>query len=406
MSVVDAHRQTARASSGRPWRVAVIRDGYVPQYRVRLYELLHERAGAEYVVFHGKPPSDERTIAASEPFAFPNVRIRNVEIAFGRRRLVYQALVSRVLRGRFDAIVIAGQLRFISSLFLLLAFRSTSKPVVLWGHGRWRDEDVAGALKPFRAAIAALRTRMVRLADGYLAHTLGGRNHLTAAGVDPQRVFVVPNTLDTDRQIELHARLQDHDPGVLRADLGLEPDSVVLMFVGRIYKEKRVGELLEAARAIRERSLARRRLEVVIIGDGPELVRAKTLARGEPVHFCGTIRDQLQVARYMRVASAVVIPGKVGLAANHAFAHGRPVITREHRLHSPEIEYVRHGVNGLIVRGGMNEFTRALARFVDDESLQRRLAVGALETRSTLSVESMAASFNEAVCATLTSPPP
>jgi glycosyltransferase involved in cell wall biosynthesis len=243
--------------------------------------------------------------------------------------------------------------------------------------------------------------RIAHLADAYLTHTVGGADHLARAGIDPQRVFVVHNTLDTERQVGFHAQLERDDPAVLRAKLGLETDSVVLLFVGRVYKDKRVGELVEAARVIREGGLARRRVEVVIVGDGPDLPNAKALAGDGPVHFRGSIRDQFEVARYMRIASAVVIPGKVGLAANHSFAQGLPIITRAHQLHSPEIEYVRHGENGLIISGSMENFARALAEFVDSDSLQQRLAAEALATRDTLSVESMAANFDEGVCAAL-----
>jgi hypothetical protein len=38
-------------------RIAVLNQGYIPHYRRRFFELLAERGQAEYVVFHGAPPS-------------------------------------------------------------------------------------------------------------------------------------------------------------------------------------------------------------------------------------------------------------------------------------------------------------------------------------------------------------
>ena len=61
-------------------------------------------------------------------------------------------------------------------------------------------------------------------------------------------------------------------------------------------------------------------------------------------------------SEYSNTLTAVVMPGKVGLAATHAFAHGVPVITREHGLHAPEVEYIESGRNGLIIAGNVEVF--------------------------------------------------
>ena len=57
----------------------------------------------------------------------------------------------------------------------------------------------------------------------------------------------------------------------------------------------------------------------------------------------------MALSRIFRASDAVVIPGYVGLAVNHAFAHGLPVITCQSEIHSPEIEYIENDVNGLIL---------------------------------------------------------
>jgi glycosyltransferase involved in cell wall biosynthesis len=206
-----------------------------------------------------------------------------------------------------------------------------------------------------------------------------------------------------EEQIALHRELVAVDAAKVRAELGLRQDSVVLLYVGRLYKEKRVGELLDAARAIEDDLAVEPPVEVVILGDGPELERLKTHAAGlGNVHFVGKVEDQLRVAHYMRVATAVVMPGKAGLAVNHAFAQGVPVITRESRLHAPEVDYIESGRNGLIVTGDLTAFTRALAEFATSPQQQEALAAGALRTREALSMDEMARAFDEGVRRVLT----
>jgi glycosyltransferase involved in cell wall biosynthesis len=378
--------------------VAVILDGYVPRYRVRLYELLAERSEIEYVVFHGKPPAKNPALPAKPPFRFPSREVRNVELGLGGRTLIHQRGVQGVARKDFDAIVIGAQLRFVSSLVLLVLWKLRNRPLILWGQGFDKDEDVGGVGHTTLAVKRRLKRSMARGADGYLVYTAGGRERLVAAGLHPERVFVVQNTLDVEEQITIHNELQTADVAQLRSELGLRPDSVVLVFVGRLYREKRVPELLEAVRMIRSARLAARPIEVVVIGQGPELadIRAQAERIGD-VHVRGQITDQVDVARHMRVAAAVVIPGAVGLAANHAFAQGVPLITMTGRFHGPELEYLEHGRNGLIVDGEGTEFARALAEFCDSPAFQRDLAKGALRTRDRLGMEKAAAAFDTGV---------
>jgi glycosyltransferase involved in cell wall biosynthesis len=115
------------------------------------------------------------------------------------------------------------------------------------------------------------------------------------------------------------------------------------------------------------------------------------------VHFRGEVADQVEVARHMRVATAVVIPGAVGLAANHAFAQGVPLITKKGPFHGPEVEYLEPGVNGLIVDGDAAALAGALAELCDSPGVRRRLAEGALRSRERLGIDRTATAFDEAV---------
>ena len=66
---------------------------------------------------------------------------------------------------------------------------------------------------------------------------------LAERGMRLDRVFVVRNTLDMDAQRRLRDELAGIADAGLRARLGLRADSVVLLYVGRVYRAKRVPEL-------------------------------------------------------------------------------------------------------------------------------------------------------------------
>jgi glycosyltransferase involved in cell wall biosynthesis len=381
-------------------RVAIAHDGFVPRYRVPLYERLASDGAAEYVVFHGAPPDGAGSIAAAPPFAFPSVEVHNRQIRVGPKRLVHQHLVRAILTGGFDAVVLGDFARFTSSLALQPLLRLRRTPVILWGQVTDKDEDLGAAMRALTRANHRLKLARARTADAYLAYTAGGARRLAESGMCLDRVFVVRNTLDMEAQRRLRDELTGVAEGDLRSRLGLRPDSVVLLYVGRVYRAKRVPELLEAVQVIRRSRLLAAPLEVVVIGDGPQLPEVRTRAAGmEGVHVLGEVSDQRAIARVMRVSAAVVIPGAVGLAVNHAFAHGVPLITRPGALHGPEIEYLVDGVNGRLVAGDLAAFARGIAEVVGDPGRRTLLASGALRTGGALGLDAMVDAFDQAVAA-------
>src|SRR5580704_2274262 len=97
-------------------RVALLNHGYLPHYRVPLYELLARRGRAEYVVFHGAPPSWIGVPAAEGPFNFPERRVKNHEIRIGPATAVYQPVLCEILSGGYDAVVLSAEAKYISNI--------------------------------------------------------------------------------------------------------------------------------------------------------------------------------------------------------------------------------------------------------------------------------------------------
>jgi glycosyltransferase involved in cell wall biosynthesis len=392
-------------------KVAILNHGYLPHYRVRFYELLAERGGFEYVVFHGAPPSWVGTAELTGPFAFPQRRVENREFRVGPLTLVYQPVVREILFGGYDAIVITSESKFISNLILALLGKLFGIAVLHWGFGYHpprgsRESDTPNPL--MHTITTAIKKGFTRIADGFIAYTKSGAEQLVASGYPRERTFFVQNTIDVSEQLALWEAERDTDEQAIRREFGLQLDSAVYVFIGRLTPIKRVDLLIEAVRKINRDGLSKRFVEALVIGGGPREAHLKELAADVPeVHFLGALPPNDQVARCLKVGIACAVAGMVGLVANHALAHGRPVITRALDSHSPELEYIEHDRNGLIVAGDLDDFAASLARFADDDACQARLAQGALTTRDELRMEDMAARFDEAVTTTVArrSPP-
>lgn len=382
--------------------MAILKDAFIPEYRLRLYECLGQMPEIEYVVFHGDPPRATGHRAASGPFSFAQVPVKSRGLHLAGKTFVYQSAVGEIAGPGFDAAVIGAELKLIANAVLFPLLKLQRRPVLLWGQGIDKQEDRGAVMSGLARGGARLRLAAARRADGYLAYTEGGGRRLADLGVDPAGVFVLRNTLDVESEIELQRAAAGEAEGELRHQLGLKRDSVVLLFIGRVYREKRLSEFVSMLRALAGREPAGAEVEGLVIGDGPDLERVAKEARGlDAIHFLGEVREGERIARCMRVASALVIPGAVGLAVNHAFAHGVPVITRANPMQGPEFEYLEPGRNSIVADGDFGAFVKEVAAFADSPARRQALAGGALRTRETLTVAGMAASFDRAVRATL-----
>jgi glycosyltransferase involved in cell wall biosynthesis len=327
--------------------------------------------------------------------------LTNREFRIAGKTLVYQPAVRKVTGTGFDGAVIGAELKLLANVVLFSLLKLKRRPVLLWGQGVDKRKDEGPVMRLLSGSGSFIRLAAARRADGYAVYTSAGRDRLADAGVDPSKVFVIRNTLDVEAESELHRRFKAEPEHQLREELGLRRDSIVLLFIGRIYREKRISEFVSLLRALRDRDSSGPPVEGVVIGAGPDLERTQKQAQGlGDIHFLGEIRNSETVGRYMRVASAVVIPGAVGLAVNHAFAHGVPIITQEGPMQGPEFEYLEAGRNSVVTNGIFGEFVSAVADFVDSPQQRETLAQGALRSRESLTVASMASSFHRAACAT------
>jgi len=386
-------------------RVAILHQGFIPQYRVRFYELLNQASGTQYVVFHGAPASNSGWIAAKGPFDFPNRWTENRELHLGGWLALYQPVIREILGGDYDVVVLGHEVKFLSNILLALLCKARGIPVLYWGLGYHIKGDFSFTSES-KGWVDWLATRvkngLTRLADGYLAYTNGGAERLAAIGFPPQRTFVLQNTIDMSAQRRIYDSLKDADSQALRQAFGLQPDSVVLVYIGRLLEDKQVDVLIEAVARINRQPDSKAAVEALIVGSGPMKDALELQAGGNPaVKFLGPIFDDALIARYIKVAAAVVIPGRAGLAINHALAQGRPVITRNHTVQGPELEYISNGQNGLIINGDLDTFVATLARFVASPDWQRQLSDGALRSREGFRLENMVQQFDDAVRAIL-----
>jgi len=118
------------------------------------------------------------------------------------------------------------------------------------------------------------------------------------------------------------------DAPATRQSLGVEADQKLLLYVGRLAKEKNTQTLFRAFELLRMRD--RNKFHLLIIGDGPQRNRVQKIRqRVGNISWISYCTDSADLARYYRAADLFVRPGvqeTFGLVALESQACGTPVV--------------------------------------------------------------------------------
>lgn len=174
----------------------------------------------------------------------------------------------------------------------------------------------------------------------HMFHELQNLFHVPA-----NKIEVIPNGIDPD-----HFDFQ-FDPTKLRRQYAAEHQQIVL-FVGRIVREKGVHVLLQAAQSI---LAAVPGTQFLIVGTGYYLDDMKGLANNlgiaHNVHFLGYVSDH-DLLRLYKAADAVVIPSlyePFGIVALEGMAAQVPVVTSDA---GGLVDFVEHMQTGITTYAG------------------------------------------------------
>jgi PEP-CTERM/exosortase A-associated glycosyltransferase len=184
--------------------------------------------------------------------------------------------------------------------------RRLGVPFVYELRASWEDAAVShgttteGSLR-YRLS-RALETRVVRAADAVTTICEGLRQDVLGRGVEPGNVTVIPNAVDPEHFSNAVAP----DPA-LRARFG-GADAHIIGFMGSFYAYEGLDVLLRAMPGLLRRVP---RLQLLLVGGGPEEGRLKALASGlgieAAVSFVGRV-PQREVPAYYAITDLLVYP--------------------------------------------------------------------------------------------------
>lgn len=274
---------------------------------------------------------------------------------------------------------------FLSGSLALRYCRPRGIPVIFTNHTRYDLytraylpvlPDVIG-----ETAMEAYLPVFCRACDLVISPSPGMRDVLRRFGVDVQ-IEVVPNGVDLQP-------FRKREAARKREELGLSPETVLLIYVGRLGPEKNVPFLL---RSFAGAAQAYDNIGLLLVGDGPERDnledRVQYMKLGDKVKFTGLLPYE-QLPGYMALADAFVTASVTEvhpLTVIEAMAAGLPVLG----IDSPGVgDTIEDGVTGYLApEEDLASFTAKLVRLVTDHEDRQRMAQQASQQVARYAIES------------------
>ncbi|OJF91530.1 glycosyltransferase family 4 protein [Alkalibacterium sp. 20] len=271
--------------------------------------------------------------------------------------------------------IIHSQCEFSTFLMAQRIAKDVNIPIIHTYHTLYEDYThyFSPNKKWGKKMVAILTKKVLTQSNCVIAPTDKVRSLLLEYGVK-QEIQVVPTGIDLER---VKIQLGNTEKEGLRSKVGIPSNDRVLIYVGRLAKEKNLEEIL-----LFFSQLNRQNITLLIVGDGPHRAaleeRVMELGISNQVIFTGMICSQ-EVSSYYQLGDLFVSASNSetqGLTYIEALANGVPALCRK----DPCLENVIvDGVNGWEYQS-FEQFREKLNTILDDEVLQERVSKNARDS--------------------------
>lgn len=181
-------------------------------------------------------------------------------------------------------------------------------------------------------------------------------------------ISVLPTGLDLKR---FDQRLKKNK---VRGKYRIKPDEKVLLYVGRLGKEKNISLIVKSVQLLKDKGL---KVKLLIVGDGPDKASLQNLVKNlqlsHEVIFTGYLRGQAVVASY-QAADLFVFASKTdtqGLVMLEAAASGLPIVAVKDAAFT---NVLINGQNGFAVSQDPKIFADKIIKILADKKLYLKMS--------------------------------
>lgn len=206
--------------------------------------------------------------------------------------------------------------------------------------------------------------------EAMIAPTFKTAKQLEGYGIH-KLITVIPTGLDLDKY---NQEITEDELAAIRKKHNIDPDKPVLLFIGRLGKEKNISQVIDYLSQNKDKTF-----QFVIVGDGParEELEKQVEEKGiqDRTIFAGMV-DQQDIQKYYRLGSLFISASQSetqGLTYIEAMTAGVPLLCRDDPC-----------LNGVVVQGRngwtfttQEDFNTHLSDFLKDKEKQKKMAESA-----------------------------
>jgi glycosyltransferase involved in cell wall biosynthesis len=275
-------------------------------------------------------------------------------------------------RHRFDVVLVHGYTHAYARQ-LIRAARGRYRVVL---RGEFSDLQSSGQPRWRRIARTLYLRNLYRRIAAFSSIGSDSTRHLLRHGVARDRIHLAPYCVDDELIAHQRAR---SDRAAARAAFGLGPDSVMILFSGKLIPRKQPLMLAEAV----ERMTLRDRVSVCFLGSGEQAAAVESRLRptlGSRLIMPGFV-NQSALGPYFAAADAFVLPtahDTWGLVVNEAMHWGLPCVVSDRAGAARDL--VVEGVTGFLHGSGdVVQLARHLDTLAANPALAGRMGAAAAD---------------------------
>lgn len=364
-------------------KIAIFSDGYLPQINgvatsVEASAKALEKLGHEVYIFAPKYSGfkDRKNVIRIPSVSFP----KNSEY----RLATFHPGKPLSIAAEYDFDIIHGHAGGPVTMLGWEVARIKNVPFVYTYHTLWKKyTHYVFQGKIIRPKMMEILSKIVgNMCDVVVSPTEKVTKELKKYGVKKD-IITVPSGLDL-------SRYEHVEKGYLRSRLGIPQTTKILLYVGRLEKEKSIDFLIKALAHVKTKY---DNVALVIVGGGSKKTSltqlAKSLNVDKSVYFFGQVAQE-DIPLVYKDADIFTFSSRSetqGLVVLEAMASGLPVVCVEDDVFSAILE---HNVTGLVSKKSVPLFGDFVLSLLRDSEKAKELAKNARELVQNYSIETTA----------------
>jgi glycosyltransferase involved in cell wall biosynthesis len=235
----------------------------------------------------------------------------------------------------------------------------------------WSDSRLEYELKRSPITLWA-KSLLHRFSEHFIASSTSSQMFLEHMGIPKDNITVAPyaiNNIDFFMKFKKWKCLSAE----IRSELNIPNKSVVILYVGRMVKEKGINELITSFSNMPNKS----KLSLVLVGDGNDRTEFEEMVKNlelTNVIFTGYV-PHAKIAKYYAIGDIFVLPSYKdvwGLVVNEAMVCGLPIVTT-HEVGAWR-DLVQSKKNGFVIKSrDADALTAVLIDLCNDQNLRRSM---------------------------------